>query len=110
MKKIFTLSLLLLAMTAVAQTQKESAVVIGTTTLAPKHYDFIYKAYWSTQPNQVALVAGKANVRIYYALVNPAGKIVTTGKYQGEAEGDTQVITLGDNRIVFSSTPLIATR
>lgn len=108
MKKILTLVFSLLAVAAAAQTKKESAIVIGATNLAPKHYDFIYSAYWATKPNQVALIAGRANVKIYYALVNPAGRIVSTGKYHGTNEGDTKVITLGNNTIVFSSTPLLA--
>lgn len=111
MKKLFTLSFLLMALTAGAQNKpKESAIVIGTTSFTPAVSDFVYRAYLTTKPGQVALVAGKANVKVYYTILSPDNKVVATDVFRENKAGAFKLINLGGNHITFSSTPLIAAR
>lgn len=120
MKKLFTLSFLLLALSASSQVCRtpavdHSRVIIGVSThTSPSVFAGLFNARFNVQRNEIAFIAGRPCISAYYAVYDEDYRLITCGKVAILNEGGVQIVKVGRPaekcRVVFSLTPLIAAR
>ena len=116
MKRIFTLSIFLLAgIFAQAQCQTKvdhSRVIVGNVTPTAEVYDGLFEAKYRLQDNQIALVAGQNCTAAYYAIYDEDYRLIICGKVAKIKAGEYDIIKVGRPaekcHVFFSQTPLIA--
>lgn len=118
MKKLFTLSFILLALSASSQVCRtpamdHSRVIVGGS-LHTSHAVFagLFNARFEVQRNEIALIAGQPCISAYYAIYDEDYRLITCGKVAKVKAGEYDIVKVGRPadrcRVVFSSTSLIA--
>ena len=100
MKRIFTLSTLLLAgFFAQAQCQTKvdhSRVVVGNATPTAEVYDGLFEAKYRLQEGQIALVAGQPCTAAYYAVYDEEYRVVIAcGVFSKLKAGEVEIVKVG---------------
>lgn len=119
MKKLFTLSAILLAgLMAQAQCETKvdhSRVIVGNVTPTTEVYDGLFEAKYRLQEGQIALVAGQPCSAAYYTVYDEEYRVVIAcGVFSKLKAGEVEIVKVGRPaekcRVVFSETPLIASK
>lgn len=117
MKRIFTLSFFILAglmASAQCQTQVDHSRVIigGSLHTSPAVFAGLFNARFEVQRNEIALIAGQPCISAYYAIYDEDYRLIACGKVVKVKAGEYDIVKVGRPaekcRVVFSSTPLIA--
>lgn len=118
MKKLFTLSFLLLSLAASAQVCRtpsvdHSRVIIGATdSLSTAVKAGLFNARFEVQRYEIAIIAGQPCIQAYYAVYDEDYRLITCGKVAKIKEGEYDIVKVGRPpekcRVVLSVTPFIA--
>lgn len=118
MKKIFTLSILLLSFLAVSaqdcrkNSVDHSRVIVGTTGKPSAALKAgLFNARFDLQANEIALIAGKPCTQAYYAVYDENYRFITCGTASMIKEGEVKIVKVdrpADKcRVVLSVSPYI---
>lgn len=114
MKKLFTLSFLLLPFLASAQVKTDvSRVIVGAVTMvSPELSAGLKQARYKVGDYQIALISARPFTSCFYVIYDLSGRVVSSGKfvkrYAGEMEIKNVYALASECRVVLSDKPLIA--